>query len=27
MASARIVPSVQGRVAPNFDSGVQSSTL
>jgi hypothetical protein len=27
MASAKIVPSVQGRALPNFDSGVQSSTL
>lgn len=27
MANARIVPSVQGRVAPNFDSGSQSATL
>jgi len=25
MANARIVPSVQGRVAPNFDSGIQAS--
>jgi hypothetical protein len=26
MANARIVPSVQGRVAPNFDSGMQSAS-
>jgi len=25
MANARIVPSIQGRVNPNFDSGIQSS--
>jgi hypothetical protein len=25
MANARIVPSVQGRVAPNFDAGIQAS--
>lgn len=25
MANARIVPSVQGRVNPNFDAGIQSS--
>jgi len=25
MASARIVPSIQGRVSPNFDSGMQTS--
>jgi hypothetical protein len=27
MASARIVPSVQGRVNPGFDSAIQSATL
>jgi hypothetical protein len=27
MASARVVPSVQGRVAPHFDSGSQAATL
>lgn len=27
LANSRIVPSVQGRVAPNFDSGSQSATL
>jgi len=27
MASARVVPSVQGRVNPNFESGIQSSSL
>lgn len=27
MASAKIVPSVQGRTAPNFTSGIQASTL
>jgi hypothetical protein len=27
MASARVVPSVQGRVAPNFESGIQSAGL
>jgi hypothetical protein len=27
MANARIVPSVQGRVTPNFDSGIQASYL
>lgn len=27
MANARIVPSVQGRSNPNFDGGVQASTL
>lgn len=27
MASAKVVPSVQGRVAPNFDSGNQASYL
>lgn len=27
MASAKVVPSVQGRVAPNFESGIQASTL
>ena len=25
MANARVVPSVQGRVSPNFDSGMQTS--
>ena len=25
MANARIIPSVQGRVSPNFDSGMQTS--
>lgn len=27
MANARIIPSVQGRVNPNFDSGSQAATL
>jgi hypothetical protein len=27
MANARIIPSVQGRVAPNFESGEQASYL
>jgi len=27
MANARIVPSVQGRVNPNFDAGIQASSL
>jgi len=27
MANARIVPSISGRVAPNFDSGIQASSL
>jgi hypothetical protein len=27
MANARIVPSVQGRANPNFDAGIQASTL
>jgi hypothetical protein len=27
MANARIVPSIQGRVNPNFDSGIQASSL
>lgn len=27
MANARVVPSVQGRANPNFDSGIQASTL
>lgn len=27
MANAKVVPSVQGRVAPNFDAGIQASTL
>lgn len=27
MANARMVPSVQGRVNPNFDAGIQSSSL
>jgi hypothetical protein len=27
MANARIVPSIQGRANPNFDAGIQASTL
>jgi hypothetical protein len=27
MANARIIPSVQGRVNPNFDGGIQASSL
>jgi hypothetical protein len=27
MANGRVVPSVQGRVAPNFESGMQASSL
>jgi hypothetical protein len=27
LANAKIVPSIQGRVNPNFDSGIQSSSI
>lgn len=27
MANARIIPSIQGRANPNFESGIQASTL